>query len=141
MAKKKVPSKKAVKQSIPAKPPIKKEAARKGAAPKKKSAVKKKPVKGAVPKSTASGPVTTVIAQADVGWGNHIYLRGEGGGLSWEKGVMMDCREGNEWVWSTNSAANGLTFKFLLNDEIWAEGEDLTVPAGGTSVSSPAFHL
>jgi len=106
MAKKKVPSKKAVKQSIPAKPPIKKEAARKGAAPKKKSAVKKKPVKGAVPKSTASGPVTTVIAQADVGWGNHIYLRGEGGGLSWEKGVMMDCREGNEWVWSTNSAAS-----------------------------------
>ena len=137
MAKKKVTAKKkAVNQAVPAKPAAKNATAKKTAV-KKKTALKGAAAKAA--KKTSGGKTTTVIAQVDVGWGNHLYLRGEGGGLSWEKGVLMDCRDGNEWIWSTTSAGKGLTFKFLKNDEVWADGEDLTVPAGGTSVSSPAF--
>lgn len=109
----------------------------------KKTASKKTAAKKAAPKkpgaTLAGSPVTTVIAQVDIGWGNSLYLRGEGGGLSWEKGILMDCKEGNEWIWSTTSATNGLEFKFLVNDEIWSQGDNLTVEPGGTSISAPSF--
>ncbi|MBC2594717.1 hypothetical protein H5P28_10640 [Ruficoccus amylovorans] len=120
--------KKAVKQA-PAPQPVAKKAV-------KKAAVKKAAAKKTV-KKTAT-PLTTIIAKVDIGWGNNLYVRGEGGGMSWEKGLLMDCVDG-DWTWSTTSAKGGLTFKFLINDEIWAEGENLTVAANGTSVTSPTF--
>lgn len=90
------------------------------------------------PESDSAPQLTTVVARVDVGWGNSVYIRGEGGGLSWNRGILMDWSN-DSWTWSTTSADNGLTFKFLLNDEIWAEGENLTVPCGGTSISTPTF--
>ena len=133
-------AKKAVKKTA-AKKAVKKVATKKVAAKKavKKTATKKTPAKktASVAKKAAA-PLTTVIAKVDIGWGNNLYLRGEGGGLSWEKGTLMDCVDG-DWTWSTASATDGLVFKFLIGDEIWAEGENLTVAAGGTSVSSPTF--
>lgn len=84
---------------------------------------------------------TTVIARVDVGFGNQLYIRGEGGGLSWDKGVLMDNVSAYEWVFKTNQAKTGMVFKFLINDKTWAEGENLTVTGGGTSISSPAFPM
>jgi hypothetical protein len=116
------------------KAPVKKKGAAKKATTARKQVT---PAKGAAPAAGAA-PVTTIIAQVDVGWGNAVYLRGEGGGLSWEKGVPMDYSE-DGWIWSTNSVSEPITFKFLRNDEEWAEGDDLTVAPGGTSLSSPSF--
>ncbi|MGF1448651.1 MAG: hypothetical protein ACFB20_04470 [Opitutales bacterium] len=108
----------------------------------KKTAVKKTIRKTGTVKVEAEkasgGAVTTVIAQCDVGWGNAVYLRGEGGGLSWEKGVPMEHTD-EGWLWSTQSATAPITYKCLRNDEAWADGENLTVLVGGTSVCSPAF--
>ena len=75
----------------------------------------------------------------DVGFGNSLYLRGEGAGLSWDKGVQLDNVSPYEWAFSSTKAKGDVTFKFLINDEIWAEGDDLTVAKGGTSISSPVF--
>ncbi|MEM9227635.1 MAG: hypothetical protein AAGA45_06675 [Verrucomicrobiota bacterium] len=132
-----MPTKKAAKKAV------KKAATKKTAT--KKVAVKKAPAKKAVKKvakkkatKKSAAPLTTVIAKVDIGWGKQLYLRGEGAGLSWDKGVLMDWVDG-DWSWSTASATQGLVFKFLIDDEIWAEGENLTVAAGGTSVSSPSF--
>ncbi|MGF1483404.1 MAG: hypothetical protein ACFBZ8_03465 [Opitutales bacterium] len=120
-----------------------KKAAKKKAAPKKTAVKQTVPKKVAVKKTAPAAvakkaPVTTVIAQCDVGWGNAVYLRGEGGGLSWEKGVPMEHTD-EGWIWSSQSVTGSITFKFLRNDETWSDGEDLTVLAGGTSVSSPGF--
>lgn len=73
-------------------------------------------------------------------YGNTLYLRGEGGGLSWTKGVPLSNLSSDEWKWETREADSGIVFKFLVNDEIWANGEDQTVAAGGTSISTPSFY-
>src|SRR5262245_27675864 len=53
---------------------------------------------------------TQVVARVDVGWGNTLIIRGDGAGLTWSKGVPMNCFNGSTWVWL--SPANGrVTFK------------------------------
>lgn len=143
MATKKTTTKKAVKKvaaPAPAKKAVKKAPVKKAAV--KKTAVKKVAAKKAVRKAaapaTTPAPLTTIVAQIDVGWGNSLYLRGEGGGLSWEKGTLMDWVDG-AWSWSSTTAKSGVTFKFIINDETWATGDDLSVAAGGTSISAPSF--
>jgi hypothetical protein len=44
-----------------------------------------------------------------------------------------------EWTFSTTEAKSDVTFKFLINDELWAEGDNVTVAKGGSSISSPVF--
>ena len=122
-AKKKAPVKKA---STPNKPATKKAPVKKAAAPKK-----------AAPKKAASQ--TSIIARVDVGFGNTLYVRGEGAGLSWEKGTALKNITPYEWGFASKKGSGSVTFKFLINDILWAEGEDLTVAAGGKSVSSPTF--
>lgn len=136
MATKKTTAKKAVKKAAVKKTAVKKATTKKAAA--KKAAPKKTAVKKAATKKATPAPLTTIVAQTDVGWGSSIYLRGEGAGLSWDEGVAMDHVDG-AWTWSTTAAKEGVTFKFILNDEAWAVGENLSVAAGGTSISSPTF--
>lgn len=129
---KKVAAKKTVATHAPAKKVVaKKVAAKKAPAAKKVAAKKVAPAKTVVK--------TSIIARVDVGFGNSLYVRGEGAGLSWDKGVQLDNVSPYEWVFSSTQAKGDLTFKFLINDEVWAEGEDLTVAKGGTSISSPVF--
>jgi hypothetical protein len=110
-----------------------KASAAKKAAPAKKAAVAKKV------SQPAKTPVTKIVARVDVGYGNELYVRGEGAGLSWDKGKLMECIGSNEWVLTTDAAKTGVVFKFLINDSHWADGEDVTVSAGGTSISAPSF--
>lgn len=131
---KKVAAKKTVATSAPA--PAKKVVAKKVAA-KKAPAAKKVAAKKVAPAKTVVK--TSIIARVDVGFGNSLYVRGEGAGLSWDKGVQLENVSPYEWAFSSTQAKGKLTFKFLINDEVWAEGEDLTVAKGGTSISSPVF--
>ena len=134
---KKAPAKKAAAPKKAA--PAKKAAAPKKAAPKKKAAAPKK----AAPKKKAAASKkvqqTSIIARVDVGFGNHLYVRGEGAGLSWEKGTALENTSPYEWALKTTKNKSSVTCKFLINDEIWAEGENLTVAAGSESISSPTF--
>ena len=133
---KKVAAKKTVATPAPPSAPSKKVVA-------KKVAVKKAPTpkKVTAKKAAATKTVvkTSIIARVDVGFGNSLYVRGEGAGLSWDKGVQLENVSPYEWAFSSTQAKGDLTFKFLINDEVWAEGDDLTVAKGGTSISSPVF--
>ena len=124
-AKKKTAKKASAKKSPP---PAKKTAA--------KAAKKKMP-----PKPEADAPLrkTKVIARVDVGFGNNLHIRGEGGGLDWEQGILMENVSPYEWQFETTQAKRPLTFKFLINDAIWAEGDNQKVTPGGTSITSPVF--
>ena len=130
---KKTTTKKAVKK-VAAKKAVKKVAAKK--APAKKAPAKKVAAKKAPAKKVAA---TSIIARVDVGFGNSLYLRGSGAGLSWDKGIQLDNVSPYEWSFASTQAKSEVTFKFLINDEIWAEGENITVAKGGTSISSPVF--
>ena len=82
---------------------------------------------------------TVIIAQVDVGFGNALYIRGEGGDLSWDKGLPMQNIGPYEWGLEAQKKDGDLSYKFLINDKTWAEGDNSTVAAGTRSVTSPIF--
>ncbi|MFZ1324839.1 MAG: hypothetical protein WAT67_02230 [Candidatus Contendobacter sp.] len=83
---------------------------------------------------------TVIIARFDVGHGNNLYIRGDGHSLSWETGVRMENMGGDAWQWTTTEAREGvLAFKLLINDEIWAVGENMTASFGETTSFHPSF--
>lgn len=112
-----------------AKPAVKKTAA----APAAKKA--KTAVKSTAPKVS----ITTISAQVDVGFGNALFLRGEGPGLNWEKGLLLNCVADTEWSVNLSGATSPLTFKFLLNDETWNIGENYTLAPGKVGTFKPEF--
>lgn len=87
-----------------------------------------------------SKAITSVQARIDVGYGNALYIRGQGDGLSWDKGAPLVCADSASWVWSTEKADGKIEFKLLLNDEIWAQGENLVVTPGETIETTPTFN-
>ena len=80
----------------------------------------------------------TIEAKIDVGFGNTLYLRGEGTGLSWSHGVPLTCVDGSTWKWSGETGQE-TKFKLLLNDAVWSAGEDLVVAPGQKLEVSPIF--
>jgi hypothetical protein len=88
--------------------------------------------------AVAAKPVTTIEAKIDVGFGNRLFLRGEGAGLSWEHGTPLTCVDGKTWRWQAE-AGDKLKFKLLLNDAVWAAGEDLVATPGTRVEVTPAF--
>ena len=88
--------------------------------------------------SSASGAVATIDVKIDVGFGNALYLRGEGSGLTWDRGVLLACVDGKTWRWSQPVTAP-ITFKVLLNDKVWSSGQDLKVAPGQKIEVAPAF--
>ena len=80
----------------------------------------------------------TIEANIDVGFGNMLYLRGEGRGLSWNQGIPLTCVDSSTWKWS-GEVSDAVKFKLLLNDSIWSKGEDLVVSPGQKMRVSPAF--
>lgn len=91
------------------------------------------------PKATPAASVTTIVAKVDVGFGNTLYLRGTGPGLSWEKGVEMTNAGADEWTWSTNKASKTFLAKVLINDSIWSGDPDATIVPGTKTVIQATF--
>ena len=92
----------------------------------------------AIQPATSPAPVTTIKAKIDVGFGNNLFVRGQGAGLSWERGVPLTCVDGQTWQWS-GKADDRLTFKLLLNDSVWAKGEDIVAKPGQKVEIVPMF--
>jgi len=139
---------KAAKNATPATPapsPAKKEAAPAKAKVTKtvlasSSAPVPTPAATPVVKEVAAIPLsTTIVVQLDVGFGNTLYVRGEGPGLSWEKGVPLDCVADDKWSISLAETSKPVVFKFLINDQTWCTGDDYIVQPGTTVAVSPVF--
>jgi hypothetical protein len=91
------------------------------------------------PSPKAAAKVTSIVAKVDVGFGNSLFIRGTGPGLSWEKGVEMTNTGSDEWFWSTNKASDSFLAKVLINDIIWSGDPDTTVVAGTKTVITASF--
>jgi hypothetical protein len=70
----------------------------------------------AEPAVSADG-ATRLIVTAYIGIGNRLFIRGEGPGLSWEKGVPLSFVSIGKWRWDTNDATSAVKFKLYKNDE------------------------
>jgi hypothetical protein len=103
--------------------------------PAKKTAApaKKKPVVSSEP------PVTFVSAKIDIGFGNQLFIRGEGPGLSWDRGLPMECVEADLWAVTIKHATRPVRFKTLVNDLSWNVGEDYVVDPGQSITVLPSY--
>ncbi|MDQ5979265.1 MAG: hypothetical protein QG602_2239 [Verrucomicrobiota bacterium] len=100
----------------------------------------KKPAAPAKKKSAVAEPPSTFIsAQIDIGFGNHLTLRGEGPGLSWDKGLVMDNVGHSLWTASISKATKPVAFKLLVNDLSWSTGPDFVVEPGQSITVYPSF--
>ena len=97
------------------------------------------PVKAAPAKAliAATSPIT-IEAKIDVGFGNRLFLRGQGEGLSWDRGTPLECVDSQTWRLIVPSK-DKLQFKLLINDSVWAKGEDVVATPGKHVEVVPAF--
>lgn len=122
---------------LPAAPPVKAAVPAPPVAP----AVSASPVKSAItaktPIVTAAAPIT-IEAKIDVGFGNNLFVRGQGEGLSWERGIPLENVDSKTWR-LTVPAKDKVQFKLLINDAVWCKGEDLIAAPGKKVEVTPAF--
>lgn len=110
----------------------------KSAAPKKAAAPRKPEPVAKKAKTNGSGG-TEIHANVDVGFGNTMYIRGEGPGINWERGVPMTCVKDDLWSFTVSATARPIVFKFLINDETWCSGDDYVASPGKRVVLAPSF--
>ena len=73
---------------------------------------------------------TQVVVNYDVGFNNHLTIRGNGANLNWEKGQPLKNTKSDEWVWETESDFTNCEFKVLINDHVFEVGENRSIKCG-----------
>lgn len=87
--------------------------------------------------SVSSDGATRLLATAYIGIGNKLYIRGDGPGLSWDKGVPMQFVSIGKWGWATDDATAPIACKLYKNDETPAlSGEVFLEPGKHVEVTA-----
>ena len=73
---------------------------------------------GTTERARSSDGATRLLVTAYIGIGNRLYIRGNGAGLSWDKGVPLQFVSIGKWRWETNEAQAPVQFKLYKNDEL-----------------------
>jgi hypothetical protein len=68
-------------------------------------------------RAVSSDGATRLLVTAYIGIGNRLFIRGEGPGLSWDKGVPLQFVSIGKWRWETATADAPVKFKLYKNDE------------------------
>jgi hypothetical protein len=91
----------------------------------------------AEPAVSADG-ATRLVVTSYIGIGNRLFVRGEGPGLSWEKGAPFTFVSIGKWRWETNDATGTVRFKIFKNDETecTALGERTVEPGAQLELSA-----
>ena len=89
------------------------------------------------PAKKAAGTVITALV--DVGFGNTLYVRGEGAGLSWDSGTPLASVADDKWEIALPASSSPIVYKFLINDFNWSLGEDFQSNAGSSVTVTPSF--
>ncbi|HLP08732.1 MAG TPA: hypothetical protein VK178_11245 [Opitutaceae bacterium] len=97
------------------------------------------PATHSAPAKTADG-TTRLLVTAYIGIGNKVFIRGEGPGLSWDKGVPMEFVSIGKWSWETSDAIDPLKIQLFKNDDLAAQGEAITLPPGHHIEATPVFR-
>jgi hypothetical protein len=65
----------------------------------------------------AADGATRLLVTAYIGIGNRLFIRGEGPGLSWEKGIPLHFVSIGKWRWEAANVVAPVQFKLYKNDE------------------------
>jgi hypothetical protein len=71
-----------------------------------------------VESTLTSDGATRLLATAYIGIGNRLFIRGDGPGLSWERGVPLQFISIGKWRWETAEAGGPIRFRLYKNDEL-----------------------
>lgn len=82
---------------------------------------------------------TRITVKYDVGFNNALYIRGQGGPLSWDKGLELKNIGWDEWVWESNVLFKECEFKVLVNDQAFETGENHHLTGGSSIIYTPHF--
>ena len=101
----------------------------------------------ALPEASSSAPKqrskktdSTVVVHALIGIGNKHYLRGSGGGLSWEQGVAMEFQEIGKWRWVAPAELKAaIEVQVYCNDEEPDQQSPQRLEPGGQLELRPTF--
>ena len=91
-----------------------------------------------MPATSADG-LTRLTVVSYIGIGNKLYLRGEGPGLSWDKGVPLQFVSIGRWRWETGDATAPVKCKVYKNDKVEAPLGTLMLPSGTEQEVTAAF--
>ncbi len=80
--------------------------------------------------SASSDGATRLLATAYIGIGNKLFIRGDGPGLSWDKGVPMQFVSIGKWGWATHDATAPIRAKLYKNDETTGLTGEITMEPG-----------
>ena len=80
--------------------------------------------------SASSDGATRLLATAYIGIGNKLFIRGDGPGLSWDKGVPMQFVSIGKWGWATHDATAPIRAKLYKNDETTGMTGEITLGPG-----------
>lgn len=89
--------------------------------------------------SPTNSTITKIVAEVDIGFGNTLYIRGAGKGLSWDKGVALKNQDTNFWVLELPGCKEDFEYKLLINDDTWSTGENFVAHHGTNNIISPNF--
>jgi len=62
--------------------------------------------------------ITRLLVTSYIGIGNKLYIRGDGPGLSWDKGTPLQFVSIGKWRWETSDATAPIAFKLYKNDSV-----------------------
>jgi hypothetical protein len=83
---------------------------------------------------------TRLLVTAYIGIGNKVFVRGDGPGLSPDKGQAMEFVSIGKWLWQTSEATTPVTLQVFKNDEVKAMGDDITIDPGHHVEVTPVFR-
>lgn len=91
-----------------------------------------------IPKNAA------IVVKYNAGWGNMLYVHGEGENLKWEKGQGTPMTNISEdyWVWTppTKNHHGAINFKITINNgEAWSDGNNIELKPGEKIAIEPKF--
>lgn len=73
---------------------------------------------------------TGITVKFDTGMGSQLFIRGNGPGMSWERGIPLLNVGSDLWIFQTEENFEQFQYKILLNDMQWEEGENHTAQIG-----------
>lgn len=112
---------------------------RKKVAKKKEASSKKAPIKKRAVKRSVKAKRSAIRIKCNIGYGNNLFIRGQGPGLSWMQGVLLTNVGPDEWIWETSEPFEQCEFKVLVNDRDYEAGENHRLPPGAVVQYSPYF--
>jgi hypothetical protein len=92
------------------------------------------------PSDVDYGSPTIVQARIELSPENRLFIRGEGEDLNWRRGRPLTQLDKITWIWSAHPATERVVFQLLLNDLVWAKGENISIDPGTRIELLPDFE-